>query len=163
MTYEIYRYIFIGGAILSGIMLMVSIILFIELRIPNVIGYLTGSNARKEIACIQNKSTNYEEKSYRSSAVKRGRGKVTDKISRISLNGSNAATHVGTTDKLANMNSRGTDVLPGTNASSPVVGSTILQEAYTNNETTILETQTPDKVFAIEFEITYTHSDEIII
>ena len=53
MTYEIYRYIFIGAAILCGIMAIVSIALFFLLKIPRVIGDLTGSTARKAIEKIK--------------------------------------------------------------------------------------------------------------
>ena len=59
MTYEIYNYIFIGAAIASGILLVVSIVLFFLLDIPKVIGDLTGRNARKGIESIrkQNEAT----------------------------------------------------------------------------------------------------------
>ena len=49
MTYDIYRYIFIGGAVLAGLMLVLSIVLFIVLKIPSVIGDLSGSTAKKAI------------------------------------------------------------------------------------------------------------------
>ena len=45
MTYDIYRLIFIVGAIACAVMFVVSVILFITLKIPNVIGDLTGRNA----------------------------------------------------------------------------------------------------------------------
>ena len=41
MTYDIYRLIFIVGAISCAVMFVVSVILFITLKIPNVIGDLT--------------------------------------------------------------------------------------------------------------------------
>ena len=47
MTYELYRYIFIGGAVLAGIMLVASVLIFFLLKIPHVLGDLTGRNARK--------------------------------------------------------------------------------------------------------------------
>ena len=50
MTYEIYHWIFIGGAILAGLMLALTVLLFFRYRIPRVIGDLTGSTARKAIA-----------------------------------------------------------------------------------------------------------------
>uniref|UniRef100_UPI004057B1C1 hypothetical protein n=1 Tax=Agathobacter sp. TaxID=2021311 RepID=UPI004057B1C1 len=81
MTYEVYRYIFLGGVILSVVMLSISIILFFALNIPNVIGDLTGANARKAIEDIRNQNENSGEKLYKSSEVNRSRGKLTDKIS----------------------------------------------------------------------------------
>ncbi len=80
MTYEIYRYIFLGGAILAGIMFVVSAIVFFVLKIPTVIGDLTGANARKAIENIRNQNESTGEKTYRSSPVNRERGKLTDKI-----------------------------------------------------------------------------------
>ena len=56
MTYEIYRYIFLGGAILAGIMFAVSVLVFFLLKIPTVIGDLTGANARKAIENIRNQN-----------------------------------------------------------------------------------------------------------
>lgn len=54
MTYDIYRLIFIVGAISCAVMFVVSVILFITLKIPNVIGDLTGRNAKKAIENIRN-------------------------------------------------------------------------------------------------------------
>ena len=56
MTYEVYRIIFIVALILSLLMLFVAVILFVVLRIPTVIGDLTGANARKAIENIRNQS-----------------------------------------------------------------------------------------------------------
>ena len=80
MTYEIYRYIFVGGAVLAGIMFAVSVFVFFFLKIPTVIGDLTGANARKAIANIRNLNESTGEKTYRTSAVNRERGKLTEKI-----------------------------------------------------------------------------------
>lgn len=80
MTYEIYRYIFIGGAALSGIMLVISMIMFFSLRIPMVIGDLSGANARKAIKRIRSYNESTGDKTHRSSPVNNERGKVTDKM-----------------------------------------------------------------------------------
>lgn len=53
MTYEVYRNIFIAGAVLSGIMLAVTILQFFLLKIPSVIGNLSGANQRRAIKTIQ--------------------------------------------------------------------------------------------------------------
>ena len=59
MTYEIYRYIFIGSAILCGVMFVVSILLFVLLRVPKLISDLSGLTAKKAIKNIreQNEAT----------------------------------------------------------------------------------------------------------
>lgn len=53
MQYETYHYIFIGSAILAAILFLVSLFLFFYLRIPGIIGDLTGRNAQKGIADIE--------------------------------------------------------------------------------------------------------------
>lgn len=81
MTYEVYRFIFYGGAILAAIMLVVVIILFFVLKIPAVIGDLSGATARKAIENIRNQNETTGDRAYKSSAVNVERGKLTDKIS----------------------------------------------------------------------------------
>lgn len=81
MTYEIYNYIFIGAAIASGVLLVVSAVLFFLLDIPKVIGDLTGSNAKKGIESIRKQNEASGDKSYKSSSVNLRRGRLTDKIS----------------------------------------------------------------------------------
>lgn len=81
MTYEIYRSIFIGAAVLCGIMLIVSILLFIFLHVPALIGDLSGATARKAIESIREQNERSGDKSYKTSAVNRKRGRLTDKIS----------------------------------------------------------------------------------
>lgn len=81
MTYEIYRYIYIGAAILSGVMLLVSILLFAVLRIPRLISDLSGATARKAIKNIREQNEKSGDKAYKVSPVNKDRGKLTDKIS----------------------------------------------------------------------------------
>ena len=82
MTYEIYNYIFIGAAIASGVLLVVSAVLFFLLDIPKVIGDLSGSNAKKGIESIRKQNEASGDKSYKSSSVNLRRGRLTDKISK---------------------------------------------------------------------------------
>lgn len=53
MTYDTYRYIFMIGLALCIFMLLVSVLLFFLLKIPSVIGYLSGATARKAIRNIR--------------------------------------------------------------------------------------------------------------
>ena len=48
MTYDMYRYVFIGAAILCGIMFVLSIVIFIFLKIPKTISGLSGATDREE-------------------------------------------------------------------------------------------------------------------
>lgn len=81
MTYDMYRLIFIVGAIACAIMFLVSVILFVALKIPYVIGDLSGRNAKKAIEEIRRQNEISGDKVYKSSAVNLERGKLTDKIS----------------------------------------------------------------------------------
>ena len=80
-TYDIYNHIFIGAAVLCGIMLVVSILLFILLKIPKVISDLSGATARKAIKNIRKQNEASGDKGYQVSAFNQQRGKLTDKIS----------------------------------------------------------------------------------
>lgn len=183
MTYEIYRYIFIGGAILAGILLLVTVLLFVVLKIPTVIGDLTGATAKKAIENIRNQNEVSGDKTYKSSQVNSERGKLTDKISmsgNLIRNGSGVIGGAMATEKI------GTQQLPvqpqadettvlGTNETT-VLGmggneTTVLNvssgetDVLSMNsgagETTVLESMQPD-IFEIEYEITYIHTDEVI-
>lgn len=153
MTYEIYRYIFMGSAALAGIMLAVSIALFFYFKIPNVIGDLTGSNARKAIEEIRIQNENSGHKTYKSSLVNQNRGKLTEKISpsgqliKHEVSGSAMATEKISTQQLTPME---TTVL---DAQIMSAGETIVLSESVDK---------PENVFEIEFEITYIHTNEVI-
>ena len=104
MTYEVYRYIFVIGAVLAGIMFVISVAMFFVLKIPSVIGDLTGATARKAIENIRISNENTGNKIYRTSPVNRERGKLTDKISpsgRLIKNPSTSLRGAMETEKIA--------------------------------------------------------------
>ena len=176
MTYEIYRYIFLGGAVLAGIMLAVSVLVFFLLKIPTVIGDLTGSNARKAIENIRNQNESTGNKTYRSSPVNRERGKITDKITpsgRLVKNPSNHLHGAMATEKIS------TQKLPQSNETTVLESNettvlnnsetTVLQSSETTvltnmggAETTVLAQTFDGGAFRIEYEITYIHTNEVI-
>lgn len=162
MTYELYRYIFIGGAVLAGVMLIASVLLFFLLNIPHVLGDLTGRNAKKAIENIRNQNESSGDKLYKTSHVNSERGKLTDKISPSGSLLHNNSDGIGggamATEKI------------GTQHLEPVASETTVLDS--GNETTVLstdagETTVLDKTeqslaFEIEYEITYVHSQEVI-
>lgn len=182
MTYEIYRYIFLGGAILAGIMLVVSVLVFFLLKIPNVIGDLTGANARKAIENIRNQNETSGNKTYRTSQVNQERGKITDKISQSgklikspshSLHGAMNTEKIGTQKLQNDAGANETTVLGAPIASgneTTVLGTpmtsgnetTVLRHEPVGNETTVLSAPSFDSAFVVEYEITYIHTDEVI-
>lgn len=183
MTYEVLRYIFIGAAALSGVMLIVSVLLFIFLRIPRVIGDLTGATARKAIENIRNQNESSGDKIYKSSAVNRERGRLTDKISASGniahhetnqFGGAMATTKIDTQVLAENTETSETTVLgTGTDNGTTVLSNETTVLSAPSNETTVLNQQDeqtgiiPDsqlrsKIFEIEYEITFIHTDEVI-
>ena len=202
MTYEIYRYIFLGGAILTGIMFVVSVLVFFFLNIPNVIGDLTGANARKAIEHIRNQKEDTENKTARISSVNKERGKLTDKISpsgTLIKNPSHSLLGATGTEKIATQRlhaenvTNETTVLPSASETTVLTGgmgasettvlnqgyygsettvlnqeyyvpeTTVLNQEYYGSETTVLNAQTWNNEFVIEYEITYIHTDEVIV
>ena len=62
----------------AGVCLALTVILWFAFRIPNVIGDLSGRNARKSIERMRKSNENTGRKSYRSSAVNAARSKLTE-------------------------------------------------------------------------------------
>ena len=170
MTYEIYRYIFIGAAIAGGIMLAVTVLRFFTLKVPRLVSDLSGATARKAIRDIRAKNERSGDKTYMASAVNLQRGKLTDRITpsgRIipatpDAFGTGIITTKISTQELAQQElplTEETAVLFEQETASPVspepAGETevLSYEA----ETTLLA-----PAFAIEYEITYIHTDERI-
>ena len=138
MSYEIFRYIFIGGAILTGVMFVVTVFVFFFLNIPNVIGDLTGANARKAIEDIRSHNERTGEKTYRSSHTNRERGKLTDKITasgRILKEPSRSLYGAMATEKITTQKLSQNDIAPAT---------TLLDEKVPQSaETTLLDVNVP--------------------
>ena len=117
MTYETYRYIFLGGLIAAAIFLVISVVLFFLLNIPKVVSDLSGRTARKAIESIRKQNEQSGNKVFQSSAVNMQRGRLTDKISpsgRLISRGGNAFGVGSSTAKIATQNLRTaaeTDVL----------------------------------------------------
>ena len=166
MTYEVYRYIFIGGAALASVMLLVSLLLFFLLHIPAVIGDLTGATARKAIEDIRSQNTKSGDKTYKSSQVNRERGRVTDKMTpsgRLLRHPSGEYGGAMATEKISTsrLNAEAEESF----------ATTLLEQPMVSNETTVL---TPESIgettvlaenqitFQIVYEITFVHTNEVI-
>lgn len=192
MTYEVYRYIFIGAAILSGLFLAAAAALFFVLKIPNVIGDLTGANARKAIADIRNQNEATGTKSYKPSAVNRERGRITDKMTpsgrllrypSAGMGGGHETTKISTAklSKEAMEAANQTTILDAANETQVLSSAQETTVLYTE-ETTLLQPAAGETVvldagaapmqngfhsengifFEIEYEITCIHTREVI-
>ncbi len=169
MTYELYRYVFLGAAAVGAILFVISVVLFFTLRIPKVISDLTGRTARKAIENIRMQNEQSGDKSYQSSAVNLERGKLTDKISRSGRLVPRDSTPFGTgiiTEKISTQRLSAEDA--GETTVLTEMGETAVLDASDagGGETTVLDTAVQDtavqQVFTIEYEITFIHTDEVI-
>ncbi len=163
MTYETYRYIFIGCLCLSILLFVTAVILFFVLHIPNVIGDLSGANAKKAIEHIRNKNESTGEKTYKSSKVNTERGKITEKISisgRLHKHTTGPLYGAMPTEKISTqkLTANETTVLNTGGRETTVLD-------IGGNETTVLlpASDVADNIFTIEYEITYIHTNEIIV
>lgn len=184
MTYDTYRLIFLVGAIASGLMLIAAVILFFVLKIPRVIGDLTGANARKAIAGIR-------------SQTEQNGGRDRKRTERSSAHTDSPAN----TQKLSNNEATGrrADAAPKAEQASRAEETTLLAPETTllapettllSPETTLLSPETtvlapqgaapvstaPGETarlqpaaqtqattdFVIEQELTYLHTDEVL-
>ena len=190
-AYEMYRYIFIGGLVLAIIMAVTAILLFILLKIPKVIGDLSGSNARKAIENIRSGNEATGNKTYKSSYVNSQRGKVTDKISqsgniqqkttsdlkagamptsRIDSGAANETTVLdvasettvlGATDETTVLNASAETTV--LSAEMPQFGETTVLDGGGFAPAASVVTTVEPSVFQVVQSIMYIHTDEIII
>ncbi len=174
MTYDVYRYIFYVGAGLAALFAVVAVILFFVLKIPSVVGDLSGSTARKAIENIRNQNESTGSKTYKSSAVNRERGKITDRITPTGTlikdpndvsGGAMATTKIGTQQLISEARKAYEETaLLEENGS----GETTVLNEDGSGETTLLDQNEvsagvgENVPFAIEYELTFIHTDEVI-
>ena len=176
MTYDVYRYIFIVAAILCGIMFVVSVLVFILLKIPKVISDLSGATARKAIKNIREQNEASGDKAYKVSAFNEARGKLTDKISpsgnvvhqyHAQMRGIDT-TKIDTQELQVDEAVNQTSVLDQYNGTTLLgnegVGETsvLTPLEQPHGETSVLNPVATETTFCVEFEITYIHTNEVI-
>lgn len=161
MTYELYRYIFIGGLALSIVMFIATVLIFIFLDIRNAIGDITGSNKRKGVENIHNQTT--------SSAPKK---RVVAKRDESNSQSTQTTAKIKTQDRYDNFETDQTTVLVQTEeqvAQTTVLGKNSAEnvDVKAQDQQPVQEHITEEMVvnnpnFKIEIDITYVHSNEII-
>jgi len=174
MSYEVYRYIFIGAAILCGVMFVVSVLLFILLKVPKLISDLSGLTAKKAIKNIREHNEATGDKYHKVSAFNEARGKLTDKISpsgQLQRQGHSMkfgidTSKISTQELEYEEQSNETTVLSANETSvlESSAGETSVLTEVNYGETSVLTAQyeTTDQMFTIEYEITFIHTNEII-
>ena len=154
MTYEIYRYIFIGAAVLSGIMLLVSVLLFVILKIPQVVGDLSGATARKAIQSIREQT---ESAADGDGGQPLRHKNLTDKISPSGhlLHHNSGALATGMmTAKISTQELAGGEETTVLSADETVLLSPDVNNGFSKKENDVAV------MFVIAKEITYLHSEE---
>lgn len=158
MSYDIYRYIFIGGLVLSIVMLAATVLLFFRLNIKAAIGDITGSNKRKAIENIHHKTvtTHGNKKAvkfdYESQTTSAKLAAESVETARISPQDRYDSLGASETTALNTETVSETTVLSGvadeTDAAPPIVQ---YEQAIGS-----------DPEFCVEVDITYVHSNEVI-
>lgn len=180
MGYDEYRLLYLIFMALAIVLLVIALVLFFVLKIPKVIGDLSGWTAKKGIENIRKKNEQSGEKTYKSSAVNKSRGQLTDKISAsgtLYKRGEENSASGMYTEKIATME------LPGGNETTLLSTgeTTLLQENVTtvlnSGETAILSPAaiplsgqadaverevSYNGLFEIECSITFIHTEERI-
>ncbi len=172
MSYEMYRYIFLGALTACGVFFVIAVILFFTLKIPKVISDLTGRTARKAIENIRMQNEQSGDKTYQSSVVNLERGKLTDKISQSGRLMPRDATPFGTgviTEKISTMEleqpAGETDVLSvaeETSVLSNLAGETEVLAPIAGETEVLAPVEQPVQAFTVEYEITFIHTSEVI-
>lgn len=165
MTYEMYRYVFLGAAVACGIFFAISAVLFFVLRIPKVISDLTGRTARKAIENIRLQNEQSGNKTYQSSAVNLQRGKLTDKISKSGRLVPREETPFGTGMITEKISTQQLDVETSAEETSLLETAEETTVLFSDSgETTVLNAdEQGSQVFAVEYEITFIHTNEVIV
>lgn len=81
MSVELLQTLSLVAYVISGVLLVLTIVLFFWFKIPQVVGDISGATARKAIEDIRRQNEETGNKTYKSSAVNQARGRLTDKIS----------------------------------------------------------------------------------
>lgn len=80
LSYEQFMLIFYVGVVAAAIFFVLSVVLFFILKVPEIIGDLSGTTARKAIENIRLQNTDSLEKVYKSSKENAKRGKITEQM-----------------------------------------------------------------------------------
>lgn len=169
-SYDLYRMVFIIGAILAGLFLLISVLLFFVLKIPQVIGNLSGSTARKAIRKLREETANTAGKS-------KGESMTTDELSAEKRPKTRRPDRQKAQETVLLDDSNETTVLPTAEETTMLTPASETTVLASGGETAMLPQepeaagyawQTPvsvqpfSGVFSVDYDITFIHTDEII-
>ena len=170
MTYETYRWIFLGAAAAGAVFGILALILFFGFRIPSIINDLTGRTARKAIENIRRQNEQNGGSHDRPGTEKIQRSNVTDRITdsgRLVSRGASAVEAVTITEKIATqqLEAEGeTELLYDSVAAVQNMPQEITETLFPMaGETEVLAPYEQEECpFAVEAEILMIHTDETI-
>lgn len=181
LTYEQFLSVFYTGIIMAGAFMVLSVVLFILLKIPYVIGDLNGSNAKKAIANIRRQNISTGVKAYKSSKTNIKRSKITEPMESGSVGNKSIDDKKRpnlTTANLLNIPSEETQLLESNENSFSSQdlcdfneGTVISNQAEYLGQTTLLNDETQVLIqspninnieFSVRIEITMHESNQII-
>lgn len=114
MSAETWGIISLCGFSLAGILFVAAVLLFIVLRIPSVIGDLSGRTVAREMARMREDNAARGERKYRTGRLNRARGPLTEKVP------------TGSTGKTDGKKSRGSSAELATSRGTDAIGTTLL-------------------------------------
>lgn len=174
--YDIYRYIFIGGLVLSLVFLAVTAFLFFFFNIRNIIGDLTGSKKRKAIedksskkAAAPKKTTVFKAKSSsNTSSQLTSRMSVQDRYNALGNEETSILNRQPAPAPQAPPPSQTTTQMPTQAAAMPQAAPAVQAppvpaqpRQQSVNMYRPIQINSPD--FVLETDITYVHSNEVIV
>ncbi len=154
MTYEMYRNVFMICAAAGAVMAFVSVLLFVFLRIPSVIGDLTGITARRGIEQIRSGNNRKVKKKDGADKANRRRGRLTAKISPSGrLQEQERQGYGANTEELQP---------PGAVEETTLLNSGMVEETTLLGPGMVNGTAAPDLGFHVMEDITVLHTEEEI-
>ncbi|MBR2406461.1 MAG: hypothetical protein IKB04_05410 [Clostridia bacterium] len=150
---EIYNYIFIGGLVLAIVMLIATVLIFFLLNIRGVIGDITGTNKRRAVENIHNKSSIAGNNKKHATKVD-----YSNKTTSARLDyETKETTKISAQDRYDSMEASETTTLNATASETTVLSAAEAMAAVQ------AAPAVADGTFQVECDITYTHSSEIIV
>ncbi len=161
MSVELLRTLSLASYILAGLFFGIAAALFFILKVPRLIGDVTGATARKAIETIRQQNATTGDKAYKPSNVNLARGKITDKMTPSGRLIKHAPSNgiAALTEKIENYGAT-----PQTSQALPTQDANETTLLYANETTVLTDTvpQKPDSGIRVDVEMGFIGSAEII-
>lgn len=171
MTVELLQTASLVAFIAAGVLFLVAVALFFLLDVPKLYGDISGRTARKAIEAIRQQNESSGNKAYKPSAVNEERGRLTDRITKSGSLQSQTAGSIGvgtekfSTSTLFPQSNETTVLETAANETTVLTGIAPAEGGETtllvNEESHTVQTTT-DGTFAVDIEMFFTGSSEII-